>query len=127
MLQGNWRIHDENEDFRVLSGGIVAPGGSVGTATFNWNSSRSDPSVGLVDLRTGSTYEWEVGAGNTTDVISLTEPVANGNAELVVAGGTKLKVIDAGGSPSAGDQLADLECALPGESHESTSSTSGTA
>ncbi|MFZ9938005.1 MAG: hypothetical protein ACO3JG_13260 [Luteolibacter sp.] len=109
-LQGNWRIHDENEDFRVLSGGIVAPGVGVGTVTFNWNSSRNDPSVGLVDLRTGSTYEWEVGA-SATDVIALTEPVANGNAELVVSSGTTLKVVDAGGSPSAGDKLTVFTCA----------------
>lgn len=104
VLNGNWRIRDENEDFRVKSGGIVAPGGSIGTATFNWNSTRNDPSVGLVDLQTGSTYEWEVGA-SATDVIALTEPVVGGNAELVVASGTTLKVVDAGGSPSPTDKL----------------------
>lgn len=104
VVQGNWRIHDENEDFRVKSGGIVAPGASVGTATFNWNSSRGNPAVGLVDLQAGSTYEWEVGAGST-DTIALTEPVANGEAQLVVASGSTLEVIDAGGSPSVSDQL----------------------
>jgi autotransporter-associated beta strand protein len=112
VLRGNWRIHDEDQDFKVLSGGTVAPGGSVGTVTFNWNSSRNNPSVGLVDLRTGSTYEWEVGAGvNNTDVIAITEPVANGNAELVVASGTTLKVVDSGGSPVPADKLTVFTCA----------------
>jgi len=104
VLKGNWRINDEDEDFRVLSGGIVSPGEGIATATFNWNSSRADPSVGLVDLQAGSTYEWELGAGSN-DVIAITEPVANGNAQLVVASGSKLKVIDAGGSPKVTDQL----------------------
>ena len=105
VLSGNWRIHDENEDFRVLSGGYISPGPGIATATFNWNSSRGDPSVGLVDLQTGSTYEWQIGAANSTDVIALTEPVSGGNAELVVASGTKIKVINSGGTPSASDQL----------------------
>ncbi|NNC87181.1 MAG: hypothetical protein HKN82_01835 [Akkermansiaceae bacterium] len=109
VLQGNWRINDEREDFRVLSGGIVAPGASVGTVTFNWNNVGN--STGQVDLRGGSTYEWEVGAAST-DTIAVTK-VGSESSELVVGDGVTpvtIGVVDAGGSPSAGDKLTVFTC-----------------
>jgi hypothetical protein len=102
VCTGEWSIADTREDFRVQSGGIVAPGGSVGTLTVNWDSTRTD--VGLVDLQNGSTYEWEVASSSSTDVIDVQKGTAP-NIQLVV-GTITIKVLDAGGATvSAGDQL----------------------
>jgi len=49
-------------------------------------------------MRAGSFYEWEVGAGNTTDRVNVVD------GRLIVEGFT-LKILDAGGTPSASDQL----------------------
>jgi len=101
VAQGNWRLNDEREDFQILSGGIVAPGQGVKTLAASWNNVGN--STGMFDLQNGSIYEWEVGP-SATDIID----VQRGNSDSVqlTIGNMTLKILDAGGTPIALDQLA---------------------
>ena len=97
---GEITINDSREDFSVRNGGTLAPGSSVGTLTINWQGSQS---TGEFHMNTGSTLEWEVGAGNITDVINV--ETGGANAANIVIGDITIKIIDDGGTPEASDQL----------------------
>jgi hypothetical protein len=79
-----------NKNVTVPSGGSVAPGLNVGTLTMG----RDGKTINLSD---GSIYEWEVGDG-VTDVLHI----ADGTLDL---NNFTLKILDAGGTPAATDQL----------------------
>jgi len=86
--------------FTVKSGGIVAPGDhGIGTITTSWGTQRADARTTTFD--DGSIYEWEVGSAGTDTVhikrVSRPRALALGNMTL--------KILDAGGKPSATDQL----------------------
>ena len=100
-IQGNWRIRDEREDFRVQAAAaswrpepVSAPRPSTGTTTetqsARWTCRPARPTSG----------NWARATPATSSPSRL--PVAAASAELVVASGTTLKVIDAGGTPMAG-------------------------
>ena len=96
----DWVETDRRTSAYIYSGSTVAPGNSVGTITWYWagtagvNAGENDYSLWFKD---GSTYEWEVGPA-ATDTIHLT------NGRLYVDN-MVLKIQDAGGTPSASDQL----------------------
>ena len=78
----------------------TAPGD--GPITVAYGTGGGTPAININDysfsLRTGSTYEWEVGAANATDTVHITQ------GGLILQDFT-LKILDAGGTPGATDQL----------------------
>ena len=83
-----------------FSTGSIAPGNSIGTIDIDWGTSGTPGATQWTTyFRSGMTYEWEVGAGNATDIINIQD------GRLVLEAFT-LKITDLGGSPSASDQLA---------------------
>jgi len=94
-------ILDQQEDFYFKSGATLVPGkNGVGTITIGWNSTRN--ATAEAQLLTGSTYEWEVGAGNATDKLHVKK---NAKAVLLKLQDFTLKILDAGSTPSTSDQL----------------------
>ncbi|NNC87503.1 MAG: hypothetical protein HKN82_03465 [Akkermansiaceae bacterium] len=83
-------------------GSTVSPGAGIGTITVAYGTGGGSPTPSLGDysfsLRAGATYDWEVGAGNATDTIHITEGA-------VILQDFTLNIIASGGSPAAGDQL----------------------
>lgn len=104
-LSGNFTMfnNDRRSQGIVNAGATIAPGNSIGTVTIEYGTGGGSPTPSRSDyslwFKDGSFYEWEVGAGNTTDTIHITE------GGLFVDDMT-LKIIALGGSPSGGDQLA---------------------
>jgi hypothetical protein len=101
VLSGNATVYksDRRARFDFVSGTGVAPGTSVGTITFDWGTSGTPTATQWTTaFLAGSIYKWEVGASNTTDTVHIVD------GRLVVEGFT-LKILDAGGSPSALDHL----------------------
>jgi autotransporter-associated beta strand protein len=95
--------------FTVNSGGIVAPGNptvdnGVGTIVVEFGTGQA--TVGQTIFNDGSIYEWQVGPANVTDKVHVkrTSTVTNNNRKLTV-GAMVLKILDAGGTPLATDQL----------------------
>ena len=103
-LSGNATIftNDRRGSPHLKSGGTIAPGNSVGTITVAYGTGGGTPAININDysfsLRTGSTYEWEVGAANATDTVHITQ------GGLILQDFT-LKILDAGGTPAAIAQL----------------------
>ena len=99
------RNNDRRTELKVSSGTMLAPGNSIGTMTVDWGGSGGNPtgdrtnrSLQMLD---GSIYEWELGAGNTTDTIDV-----DGTLSALYVDDMVLKITDAGGTPEASDQLA---------------------
>jgi hypothetical protein len=84
-----------------VSGTGISPGNSIGTITFDWGTSGGpNASQWITAFRTGSHYDWELGAGvDNNDVVHIVD------GRLIVEGFT-LNIIDAGGAPSPADQFA---------------------
>jgi hypothetical protein len=100
-LAGNATVfkNDRRAATDFVSGSGVAPGNSIGTITFDWGTAGGpNDTQWLTAFRAGSHYDWEVGAGNTTDIVNIVD------GRLILEGFT-LNIIDAGGAPLAGDQL----------------------
>ena len=102
---GTLRNNDRRTEMKVASGAMLAPGNSIGTMTVDWGGSGGNPtgdranrSLQMLD---GSIYEWELGAGNTTDTIDV-----DGTLSALYVDDMVLKITDAGGTPEASDQLA---------------------
>ncbi len=102
-VKGTFMLYssDKRSASYVSGTGTISPGTSIGTVTIDWGTGGT-PAAGIGDysfsLQNGSTYEWEIGAGNTTDKIHLVE------GRLYLQNFT-LKVIDRGATPTATDQL----------------------
>jgi autotransporter-associated beta strand protein len=103
VIKGTFTLgaDDRRTSHYMKSGSTISPGNSIGTITVDWDNSQT-PSAGENDFslwfQDGSTYNWEVGAGNTTDKIHFVD------GRLYVDNMT-INIIGAGGTPSAGDQL----------------------
>lgn len=100
-LSGNATVYrdDKRSANTITSGSILAPGNSVGTITFDWGTvGGPNGTQWTTTLQAGSIYEWEVGAGNATDVIHVEDG-------RFVAEGFTLSIQDLGGTPDASDQL----------------------
>lgn len=100
-LSGNATIfrNDRRSTFDIVSGATLAPGNSIGTITFDWGTTATPSGTQWVTaLRAGSIYEWEIGAGNTSDVVH----VEDGNFILE---GFTLSILDLGATSDATDQL----------------------
>lgn len=112
-LGGNLTYYESDARFgyfQVNSGGIVAPGNpavanGVGTITTSWGTNAAN--VATTTFKTGSIYEWQVGPANATDKVHVLRTTAgsNNNRTLIVEAGMVLKILDAGGTPLATDQL----------------------
>jgi autotransporter-associated beta strand protein len=95
--------------FVVNSGGIVAPGnpavdGGVGTINVQFNTGQA--TVGATTFNAGSIYEWQVGPANATDLVHVVRTtVGSNNNRTLTVGAMNLKILDAGGTPAATDQL----------------------
>jgi hypothetical protein len=101
VLAGNASVYkgDRRAANNFVSGTGIAPGNSIGTISFDWGTGGGpNANQWVTAFRAGSFYEWEVGAGNITDLVTIVD------GRLIVEGFT-LKIIDAGGSPDALDQL----------------------
>ena len=85
--------------FTVNGGGIVAPGNSVGTMTISYGTGTTAVTNRFDD---GSIYEWEVGDG-VTDTIHIAGTA--GRTRTLDLDNMILTILDAGGTPAAGDQL----------------------
>ena len=85
----------------VSGGGILSPGdGGVGTITVDWSASNAARTFKMSDA---SILEWEVGS-SANDLIDLSG-VADGQTETLDLDDFILKISEAGGSPTAADQL----------------------
>ena len=71
----------------VEMGGWMQPGDSIGTLSIDGNLS----------VGSASRYDWEVGAGFTSDVVAVSDQLT------LPVGGWLLKIIDDGGDGAAGD------------------------
>jgi hypothetical protein len=94
--------NDKRSTFYFNSGGTVSPGtNGIGTMLFDWGTF-SSPSAGPDDysvwFKSGSTYEWEVGAGSN-DTIHLVE------GRLYADTGMTIKIIDVGATHGLSEQL----------------------
>lgn len=102
---GTLRANDRRSELKINNGVTLAPGNSIGTLTVDWGGAGGDPTGSRTDrslqMLNGSILEWEVGAGNATDIIDV-----DGVKSALYVDDMTLKIIDAGGSPLAGDQLA---------------------
>jgi len=95
----NFFKSDRRSSYQFTSGAL-APGNSIGTIEIDWGTGGGpNASQWTTTIGSGVTYEWEVGAGNTTDIINIQD------GRLVIQDFT-LQIIDLGGTPAAGDQLA---------------------
>lgn len=99
IIGGLLTIGDNREWLVIQSGGTLAP---VGTLDVDWIRNNGDDAK--IWFQNGSTYEWELGAANASDVINITETGSQDNY-LQIDATTTLKVVDVGGTPLAGDQL----------------------
>lgn len=82
-----------------VSGTGISPGNSIGVITFDWGTSGGPTSSQWTTaFRAGSQYDWEVGTGNTTDIVNIVD------GRLILEGFT-LNIMDAGGMPTAIDEL----------------------
>jgi autotransporter-associated beta strand protein len=102
-VKGTFMLYssDKRSASYVSGTGTISPGTSIGTVTIDWGTAGT-PAAGIGDysfsLQNGSTYEWEIGAANTTDKIHLVE------GRLYLQNFT-LRILAAGGSPVSTDQL----------------------
>jgi hypothetical protein len=100
-LGGNAVLYksDRRASYDFVSGSGVAPGDGVGTMSFDWGMNGTPTATQWTTaFRAGSHYDWEVGAGNSTDTVEIVD------GRLVIEGFT-LRILDVGGSPAPGDHL----------------------
>lgn len=113
-LRGNFTVYTTNSAGSpvVYSGGTIAPGNSIGTIAFDWGATttpaentNTNPATGpsgnySLTFMDGSAYEWEIGAGSTTDKIDMKKGALYLN-------NFTLKILDAGADTEilATDQL----------------------
>ena len=105
-------MNDRRESPFFAGGSTIAPGNSIGTITVDYGTSGGDPppkpnsqtnpASGAngdysFNLMAGTTYEWEIGVGDTDKIHILEGALYVDDVTLVV--------VDAGGRPSASDQL----------------------
>jgi len=100
ILSGSNTVYksDRRSANDFVSGTGVAPGDGIGTITFDWGTGGTPTAAQWVTaFRSGSIYEWEVGA-ESSDKVHVVD------GRLIVEGFT-LKIINAGGSPKATDMI----------------------
>ena len=102
---GSMVNNDRRTETKISSGAMIAPGNGVGTLTAGWGTGGGDPTGDRLNrslqILDGSIYEWELGAGNTTDTIDV-----DGVKSALYVDDMVLKITDLGGTPQASDQLA---------------------